>query len=72
MRKFLTKLLGKELVESRKRVKKMKLKQCVDDFEEMKKKRNRTWESPEVEVMKLNCFFFLILFFYTDFYFYFL
>ena len=59
VRKFLTKLLGKELVESRKRVKKMKLKQCVDDFEEMKKKRNRTWESPEVEVMKLNIYIYI-------------
>ena len=29
----------------------MKLKQCVDDFEEMKKKRSGSWESPEVEVM---------------------
>ncbi|KAL0011476.1 hypothetical protein SO802_006584 [Lithocarpus litseifolius] len=38
-----------DLVESRKRVKKMKLKQCVDDFEEMKKKRSGSWESLEVE-----------------------
>ena len=36
----------------------MKLKQCVDDFEEMKKKRSGSWESPQVEVMKLNVFFF--------------
>jgi len=50
-RKFLTESPGKKLAESRKRVKKMKLKQCVDDFEEMKKKRSGSWESPEVEVM---------------------
>ena len=36
----------------------MKLKQCVDYFEEMKKKRSGSWENPEVEVMKLNVFFF--------------
>ena len=36
----------------------MKLKQCVDYFEEMKKKSSGSWENQEVEVMKLNVFFF--------------
>ena len=49
---------GKKLAELRKQVKKMKLKQCVDYFEEMKKKRSGSWENLEVEVMKLNVFFF--------------
>lgn len=49
--KIFDRVAGKKLAESRKRVKKMKLKQCVDDFEEMKKKRSGSWESPEVEVM---------------------
>ncbi|KAL0005098.1 hypothetical protein SO802_012659 [Lithocarpus litseifolius] len=47
--KIFDRVAGKKLVELRKRVKKMKLKQCVDDFEEMKKKRSRRWESLEVE-----------------------
>ena len=38
-RKFLTESPKKKIAESRKRVKKVKLKECVDDFEEMKKKR---------------------------------
>ena len=37
----------------------------MDDFETMKKKRGGSWESLEVEVMKLIFFFF---FFYTDFF----
>ena len=66
-RKFLTESLEKKLTESRKWVKKMKLKQCVDDFEEMKKKRSGSWESPQVEVMKLNVFFFFFkyIFFFS-------
>ena len=62
---------GKKLAELRKQVKKMKLKQCVDYFEEMKKKRSGSWENPEVEVMKLNVFFFFFKFkfFYTYIYF---
>ena len=46
----------------------MKLKQCVDDFKEMKKKRSGSWESPQVEVMKLNVFFFFFFFLNTDFF----
>ena len=60
--KILTESLEKKLAKLRKQDKKMKLKQCVDDFEEMKKKRSGSWESPEVEVMKLNVFFFTFFF----------
>ena len=42
---------GKKLAESRKRVGKLKLKQCVDDFNEMKKKSSGSWETPPVEKM---------------------
>ena len=62
--KILTESLEKKLAKLRKQDKKMKLKQRVDDFEEMKKKRSGSWESPEVEVMKLNVFFFIYSFFF--------
>uniref|UniRef100_A0A2N9G5I1 DUF7796 domain-containing protein n=1 Tax=Fagus sylvatica TaxID=28930 RepID=A0A2N9G5I1_FAGSY len=42
---------GKKLAESRKRVGKLKLKLCVDDFNEMKKKSSGSWETPPVEKM---------------------
>lgn len=40
---------GKKLAGARKRVRDLKLRQCVDDFNEMKRRLTGKWESPPPE-----------------------